>query len=64
MHAMLDISMYVTMHVCSKLYMIFKNICNVGASVPDMYTLTPWACGPQALGVHPLVPMLQIRNVN
>ena len=26
------------------------NMCTHG--LPDMYTLSPWACGPWALGVH------------
>ena len=27
--------------------------CNMGAhDLPDMYALSPWACGSQALGIH------------
>ena len=27
--------------------------CNIGTrDLPDMYALSPWACGPRALGIH------------
>ena len=42
--------------------------CNIGTlDLPDMYALSPWACGPRALGIHisgkSLVPMLQLLHI-
>ena len=32
---------------------VLHNSCNTGThGLYDMYTLSPWACGPQASGVH------------
>ena len=47
---------------------VIHNSCNMGTrGLPDMYTLSPQACGPRALGIYisgkPLVPMLQLYIV-
>ena len=57
--------LFIAMIWCLRGFLSYKqvvhNICNMGTrGLPDINTLSPRACGPRALGVYILVPMLQL----